>query len=143
MSLNPLTWFGTTKQIAKTADDIFDKDKGLLHQVGGWIGSMSLTPEEVLKYNATTVTSVQEFVAATLSESTERSKTRRSIAILWIKAHLGIILMCCIAAPWDKELAQFYFDLATSTLMLTVTTAITIFFFGSHGIAKFQDAKNK
>lgn len=143
MNLNPLTWFGTVKQVAKSADDIFDKDKGLLSQVGGWIGNMNLTPEEVMEANGRTVASVQTFVTATLSESTERSKTRRSIAILWIKTHVGIILLCCIAAPWDRELAGFYFDLATSTLMLTVTTAITIFFFGSHGIARLNESKNK
>ena len=143
MSFNPLTWFGTTKQIAKSADDVFDKDNGLLSQVGGWIGNMNLTPEEVMEANGKTVTSVQAFVAATLSESTERSKTRRSIATLWIKAQLGIVLMTCIAAPWDRELAGFYFNLATSTLMITVTTAICIFFFGSHGIARLNESKKK
>jgi len=132
---NPLTWG------QKSVDNILDKDKGLLTQVGGWIGNMNLTPEETIKYNAKTVASVQKFVADTLSESTERSKTRRSIAILWIKAQLGIVLMCCIAAPWDRELAEFYFKLATSGLMITVTTAICIFFFGSHGIAKINESK--
>ena len=143
MSWNPLSWFGTAKQVAKTTDDIFDKDKGLLSQVGGWIGNMNLTPEEVMEANGKTVASVQTFVAATLSESTDRSKTRRSIAILWIKAQLGIVMMCCIAAPWDRELAGFYFDLATSTLMITATTAIIIFFFGSHGIHKYNESKKK
>jgi len=143
MNWNPLSWFGTTKQVAKTADDIFDKDKGLLTKVGGWIGNMHLTPEEVLEANAKTVSSVQTFVQATLSESTERSITRRSIAVLWIKAQLGIILMCAIAAPWDRELAQFYFELATSTLMITATTAIIIFFFGSHGIARLKESDKK
>lgn len=141
MSWNPLTWFGTAKQVAKTTDDVFDKDNGLLSQVGGWIGNMNLTPEEVMEANAKTVVSVQSFVTATLSESTERSKTRRSIAVLWIKAQLGIVLMTCISAPWDKELAKFYFELATSTLMITVTTAICIFFFGSHGIAQYNESK--
>jgi hypothetical protein len=129
------------KSSAKAQDDILDKDNGLLAQVGGWIGNMNLTKEEVIKFNATTVTSVQAFVAATLSESTERSKTRRSIAVLWIKAQLGIVLMSCICAPWDMDLAGFYMGLATSTLMITVTTAICIFFFGSHGIAKYNESK--
>ena len=37
---------------------------------------------EVIEFNAKTVGSVQEFVKATLSESTERSITRRAIAVL-------------------------------------------------------------
>jgi hypothetical protein len=61
--------------------------------------------------------------------------------VLWIKAQLGIVLMCCIAAPFDMVLAEFYFKLATSTLMITVTTAICIFFFGSHGLARLNESK--
>lgn len=132
---NPLSWS------EKSTDDILDKDNGLLTQVGGWIGNMNLTEEEVIEFNAKTVTSVQEFVKATLSESTGRSKTRRAIAVLWIKAQLAIVLMCCIAAPFNMELARFYFELATSTLMITVTTAICIFFFGSHGLARHNESK--
>ena len=136
-----MAWYNPFSWGEKVATDVLDKDSGLLTQVGNWIGNMKLTPEEVVEFNAKTVTSVQEFVKATLSESTARSKTRRAIAILWIKAHLGIILMCCISAPWKMELAQFYFELATSSLMITVTTAICIFFFGSHGVARYQDSK--
>jgi hypothetical protein len=132
---NPLSWS------AKAQDDVLDKDNGLIAQVGSWIGNMNLTKEEVIKFNAKTVTSVQAFVVATLGESTERSKTRRAIAILWIKSQLAIVLMSCIAAPWNMELANFYYKLATSTLMITVTTAICIFFFGSHGIARFNESK--
>lgn len=125
----------------KNTNDVLDKDNGLLAQVGNWVGNMSLTKEEVIEFNNATVTSVQSFVKATLSESTERSKTRRSIAVLWIKAQLSIVLMCCIAAPWNMELAEFYFKLATSALMITVTTAICIFFFGSHGLARHNETK--
>lgn len=127
----------------ETQKNVLDKDNGLLAQVGGWVGNMKLTQEEVIEFNAKTVSSVQEFVKATLSESTERSITRRAIAVLWIKAQLSVVLMACIAAPWNMELAGFYYELATSTLMITVTTAICIFFFGSHGIARMNESKNK
>lgn len=132
-----LSFFSNTK----TINDVMDKDKGLIAQVGNWIGNMNLTKEEVIEFNAKTVVSVQAFVSATLSESTERSKTRRAIAVLWIKTQLAIILMCCISAPFNMVLADFYFKLATSTLMITITTAICIFFFGSHGIAKYNESK--
>jgi F0F1-type ATP synthase membrane subunit a len=136
-----MAWYNPFSWSDKVADNVLDKDKGLLAQVGSWVGNMNLTKEEVIEFNAKTVSSVQSFVKATLSESTERSKTRRAIAVLWIKTQLAIVLMCCIAAPFDLELAKFYFDLATSTLMITVTTAICIFFFGSHGIARHNETK--
>ena len=102
---------------------------------------MNLTDEEVMKANVKTVADVQDFVKATLSESTERSKTRRSIAVLWIKAHLSIVLLCCIAAPWDSELSSYYLSLATSTTMGGITGAISLFFFGSQGLARHNESK--
>lgn len=138
-----MSWFSKLLGADKVVDNVLDKDKGLIAQVGGWIGNMNLTQEEVIKFNSATVSSVQTFVAATLSESTERSKTRRSIAVMWIKLQVVLVLLCCIAAPWNAELADFYFGLATSTLMITVTTAICIFFFGSHGIARMNESKKK
>lgn len=131
-------WFSSTP---KVVDNVLDKDSGLLTQVGNWIGNMNLTDEEVMEQNAKTVTSVQEFVKATLSESTGRSRARRDIAILWIKAQLGIVLMGCIAAPFDMALAQYYATLATSTLMIMGTTAIIVFFFGSQGLARYNESK--
>jgi len=125
----------------KTVDDIFDKDSGLIAKAGGWIGNLKLTDEEIMEQNAKTVSSVQVFVKDTLAENTARSKTRRDVAVLWIKVQLGLILMCAIAAPFDMELAEFYFTLASSALMFSTTTAIVIFFFGSHGLSKYQDKK--
>lgn len=135
-----MSWLSTAP---KLVDNVLDKDDGLLSQLGNWIGGMNLTKEEVLEFNASTVANVHSFVKATLSESTDRSKTRRSIAVLWIKSQLGIVLMSCIAAPWNMELADFYYKMATSTLMITGTTAVIIFFFGSHGIARYNESKGK
>ena len=136
-----MSFFSWFTSAPKVVDNVLDKDNGLLSQVGGWIGGLNLTEEEVMEQNAKTVISVQEFVKATLSESTGRSKARRDIAILWIKAQLGIVLMGCIAAPFDIELAQYYAMIATSTMMVMGTTAIIVFFFGSHGLARYNDSK--
>ena len=129
------SWFTSAP---KAVDNVLDKDNGLISQVGGWIGRMDLTPEEVLIQNAKTVNSVQEFARATLDESTERSKSRRGIVEKWIKTQLALVLMVCICAPFNMELAMLYLELATSGLMVMGTTAIIIFHFGSHGIAKFK-----
>ena len=133
-----MSFLGWFKSAPKVADDVLDKDNGLISQVGGWIGRMDLTPEEVMIQNAKTVDSVQEFVKATLDESTERSKSRRSIVEKWIKVQLSLVLMVCICAPFDMVLAKFYFELATSALMAMGTTSIIIFHFGSHGLARFK-----
>ena len=125
----------------KAAVDILDKDNGLLTQFGGWVGNMNLTDEDIMEANTATVLSAQEFVKATLSESTERSQTRRSLAVGWFDMVKALILFCCIAAPWNMELASFYFGMVTSVTVASITTAITIFFFGSHGLSRYQESK--
>jgi hypothetical protein len=134
---NPLSWG------EKATENILDKNDGLLAQVGGWIGNMDLTEEERIEFNAKTVASVQEFVKSTLSENTDRSKARRSIAKMWIKVELGLVLLCCIAAPWKPELARFYFEILSSGVMFGGTTAIIIFFFGSYGLARHNETKKE
>lgn len=131
-------WFSATP---KAVDNILDKDTGLISQVGSWVGGLNLTDEEVMEQNARTVSSVQDFVKATLSESTERSKARRSIAKLWLKMHVAIIIICCIAAPWNMEVASFYLSLATSPMIAGITGAISVFYFGSHGLARINESK--
>ena len=132
---NPFSWG------EKTKDNILDKEKGLRAQVGGWIGNMELTKEEVIEFNAKTVANVHTFVQNTLSESTERSKTRRSIAVGWIQVQLFLILMSAVLTLIDPEKGKVMFNIATSSVMLSGTTAIIIFFFGSHGIARYQESK--
>jgi hypothetical protein len=132
---------GFFKAAPKAIDNVLDKDNGLLSQFGGWVNDQQLTEAERLKTNTKTVSSVQAFVVATLSESTERSKARREIAFLWIKTQLALVLLCAIAAPWNMELAEFYFKLGTSALMALGTTAIIVFFFGSHGLARYNETK--
>ena len=39
-------WFSSLFAVDKAADNILDKEKGLLTQLGGWVGGFSHTPEE-------------------------------------------------------------------------------------------------
>ena len=121
-----MVWWLAAKPVAKAADNLLDKDKGLLTQVGNWVGGLNLTEEEVLEHNAITVKQVQTFVKATLSESTDRSKARRSIAKMWFRLQVGLIGLTAVAIPLDKDIAKIYFDLATSNIMVSISTAITL-----------------
>ncbi len=138
-----MSWYNPFSWGEKTVDNVLDKDNGLLAQVGGWVGNLKLTQEEVMEFNGKTIFAVQEFVKSTLGENTARSIARRGIALLWIKAELGIVLMACICAPWDMVLAEFYFKVAASGVMFGGTTAIIIFFFGSYGLVRHNESKPK
>lgn len=126
---NPFSWGASSE---KVAENILDKDNGLLTQVGGWIGNMNYTDEEKAEFTERLNKGVSNFVEMTLAENTERSKSRRAVAIMWIKAQLGMIFIVIIAAPFNMELAKFYLSIAFGTLMVSGTLAVLGFFFGSH-----------
>jgi len=117
---------------SKAVDNILDKDSGLLTQVGGWIGNMNFTPEEQAEMNVKMSDAVADFAVKTLSENTERSKTRRSVAVMWIKSQLALVFLIVMVAPFDMELAKFYAEIAFGALMMGGTWSVIAFFFGGH-----------
>ena len=131
----------------KAADDILDKDNGLLVRAGGWLNDLNYTDAERAKDYAAMTKGVIEFVTTTLTESTIRSKTRRNIAILWIKAQLGLILMVAMAISADEifktNMKADFFNLATCNVMVWGTGSIIIFFFGAYAWGAHISKKNE
>lgn len=134
---NPLNWG------EKAADNILDKDKGLLVRVGDWIDGQQHTEQEKAEDNKELRKGVIAYAIASMGENSERSKARREIAKLWIKSQLSLVLMCAICAPFNMKLAEFYFKLATASVMLAGTGAIITFFFGSYMLARHNESKGK
>lgn len=132
---NPLSWGD------KIIDNVLDKEDGLLVRVGGWIDGQQHTEQEKAEDNKELRKGVIAYAIASMGENSERSKARREVAKLWIKTQLGLVLMCAICAPWDMPLAEFYFKLATSTLMIAGTGAIITFFFGSYLLTRHNETK--
>ena len=132
---NPMTWGD------KLIDNVLDKKEGLLVRVGGWIDGQQHTEQEKAEDNKELRKGVIAYAIASMGENSERSKARREIAKLWIKTQLSLVLMCAICAPFDMELAEFYFKLATSTLMISGTGSIIIFFFGSYLLSRHNETK--
>lgn len=133
--------FGFLTGASKTADDIFDKDKGLLAKAGGWIGNQQFTEQERAEHDAGMVQAVRDFVAATLSENTDRSRARREIAVFFIKFYALMLFMCGMVFPFDSEWSGVWFNLATSLSVGGLVSAISIFFFGSYVLARHNETK--
>lgn len=127
-----MAWFNPLSWGDKVVDNVLDKNDGLLTQVGGWIGGMDFTDQERAEYNMKIADKASEFVGSTLQENTARSTTRRMVAVLWIKVQLALILMTAICIPWDMAVANKYFELATSEVMIWGTGSIIVFFFGGY-----------
>ena len=116
----------------KIAGDVFDKDNGLLAKAGGFIGGLHYSEQEKAKGFADLAKAVSDHVKTTLGESTERSRTRRTLAVMWVKVQLALILMVAITIPLNKAIAKQYFDLATCEIMFWGTGSVIVFFFGAY-----------
>ena len=138
-----MSWLDIFTIAPKAVDNVLDPKDGLLVQFGEYVNNQNLTNAEVMIQNAKTVANVQDHVKDTMSESTERSKSRRRLTDKWINVHCTLVLLMCIAAPWNMELAEFFFRIATSALMTMGTTAIIIFHYGSYGLVRANREKVK
>ena len=130
--------------------DIFDKDGGLLVKAGGFINNLHYSSAEKAQDHFKIGAAVTDFVKATLGESTEKSKARREIASLWIKAQLSLILMTAICIPLeiifnDSKLimVKSFFELATCNVMLWGTGSVITFFFGGYVWGTYIKGKGK
>lgn len=118
----------------KVVDNVFDKEKGLLTQFGGWVNDLNYTDQEKAQALGSLLDHATQFAKDTLGESTERSKTRRSLAIEIMRVELSLILMSVAVWPINKEYARFIWDVASSTLVAGAFGAVVVFFFGTYGI---------
>jgi fatty acid desaturase len=132
------SWFTSAP---KAIDNVLDKDNGLFSQVGGWINELNLTEEERLNANAKTVDSVQQFAIATMDENSERSKSRRELAHLYIKFYLLWLSVGFGVWPINENYAIFLITALTGLALGGAFTSIMIFHFGSHGLAKLKRNK--
>lgn len=131
--------------IEKSADNLLDKDKGLLVRVGGFVNDLSLSDEERVKYAQKTADAAAKFAVDTLGENTERSKTRRRIAVDWIRVQLFMLISVFVVAAFDAAQAKFLFEIATSEIMFWGTMGVMTFFFGGYYLngAQLPGLKNK
>jgi len=128
----------------KLLDNVFDKDKGLLTQVGQWVGHQQFTDEEQAIHSAAMGESIRGFAIATMGENTDRSKARREIAREWFKLQVWLIKLnvFCIFLDYlidkldgtESGFTGSIASIAFSPYLWGITGAVSVFFFGSHAL---------
>lgn len=126
---------------SKTVDDVFDSEKGHLAKIGGWIGNQQFTDQERATFDAKNLGAVHKFVVDTLAENTDRSKARREVAVFFIKFYAIMLFMAGMVYPISSEWSAVWVGLATSATVGGLVISISVFFFGSHAMAKHSEAK--
>ena len=115
-----------------SSKDVMDRKDGHLKNVGSWIGNMKFTKEEMAEMDAETASAVRQFAVDTLSENTERSKTRRDLAVITIQFYCLLLFMSVMLYPFNVDWSQFTFKIATETEVAWLVLGVGAFFWGSH-----------
>lgn len=136
----------------KTVDDIFDRENGILMKAGSFVNNLHLSDAEKLQHDAQEAQNIREFVKATMNENTDRSKTRRRLAIKWFEMHISIIKLYVFTIFLDKlaqllerplTLAPELETVVFSGVIWSLTSGIGLFFWGSHALRSSKFAKGE
>jgi hypothetical protein len=122
---------------SKGADNVMKVASG----IGTWIDERNFTPEEAAKMNMQMVAHYGTFMEATVGENTQRSITRREIAIWVIRIEAIAILMYGILGSFQLQAADVWWRIAVDSPWGTLTLGVGAFFFGTHLLRTFTDKK--
>ena len=125
----------------KVVDDVFDKDNGHLSKIGAWIGNSKFTDEEQAEMWREMGKGAAAHAVDTMGENTERSKTRRRLAVMIMQFELLCLFLAGMLFPFDENWSRMWWDIATSNLMFTLSAGVGAFFFGSHLISSHLPSK--
>lgn len=112
--------------------------------IGGFIDEQDFTTEEKAVYNAEMIGHFGSFMKGTIDENSQRSITRREIA-LWIMRNWIIMLWASVVAYGvelllgvSHDLSEFILGVATLETMIYLVIGVGAFFFGAHIIRTYQ-----
>ncbi len=112
-----------------------DIDKGIGHIASG-LDKLNFSPQERAGHNLKVLNLALDFMKENKDQNSIRSVARRTIAVLWIRFYLLMILGSLVAFYFDKiKLAEMMKEYVV--LMGTGTLVILGFFFGVHLLRGF------
>jgi len=114
--------------VGKAVDGALDT----VGKVTDMIDKRKYTAQEQAEFNLKTAEGAAEFVKSTYSESTIRSRTRRSIAVFYIIFFCAFFVGVVILYKFDEKWANFALGMAQTFQMEWAFITIIIFFFGGY-----------
>ena len=112
--------------------------------IGSWIDGQQFTDQEKAEYSKETAKQFQAFMESTIKENTQRSITRRSLAIWIIRTWIGLLVISIIAhASGADAVAKYVWEVVTYSTMDYLVLGVGGFFFGSHLVRQTNFANPK
>ena len=120
---------------SKSQDNVMEVARG----VGTWIDNQQYTDQEKAEDAAAVSASLITFLQTTVGENTQRSLTRRNIAIWIIRCEIWFFVMSAITYPLNERWSEYLFKIAGfDTPMGWATMTVLIFFFGNYALRTIQ-----
>jgi len=100
--------------------------------VGGWIDEQKFTDQEKAEDTMRKAELFGGFLAQTINENSERSRTRRALALLIIRWWLIMLTASAVVFKVDPVWAEYLYKTATHAAVGGLVLGIGAFFFGTH-----------
>jgi hypothetical protein len=117
---------------SKGADRVMDAAAG----VGNWVDNLKHTDQEKATLraamNETVLDAAGKFMEQTVGECSERSITRRELALLIIRFELALIALSIALYKIDLAYAEFIWNIATTDPLNYLVGGVGAFFFMAH-----------
>ena len=137
-----MSWIGRLFGTEKTIDNIVDKDKGLLTQVGSWVGNMHYTEEERAEANAATRDWGLKQLEALAPFKVVQRVLAFSTCLFWIVVGLNVVGAIWVNAIWEVDVRQDMLAFALSDYVFwPVISVFSLYFTG--GVFESYNKKEK
>ena len=100
--------------------------------IGGWIDGQQFTEQEKAEFNGKLLEQYGKFMETTIGENTQRSLTRRDIAIWIIRAEIILLVFSVVLHKIDKPWGDYVYQICTDSPLGLLTLGVGAFFFGTH-----------
>lgn len=100
--------------------------------VGSFIDEQNFTEQESKEYKLKIAGMYTDFLGSTVGENTQRSITRRELAIWIIRVELACLVLYGILASFGLKAANVWWKIAVDSPLGMLTLGVGAFFFGTH-----------
>jgi hypothetical protein len=100
--------------------------------VGNFIDEQNLTEEEAAHLRVKAAEQYGKFMESTVGENSQRSITRRELAIWIIRVELALLVFSVLLFKLDKPWGDYVYKICTDSPLGLLTLGVGAFFFGTH-----------
>ena len=100
--------------------------------IGGWIDGQQFTDQEKSEFKGKMLEHYGSFMQSTVNENSQRSLTRRDLAIWIIRTQIFLLVSSVILHKIDPAWGAYIYKICTESPLGILTLGVGAFFFGTH-----------